>query len=51
MCKQSGLDRTDMEDMTIGGCLDYIDTYIDYKNPDREKNQIKKANQTDFDNF
>lgn len=49
MCKQAGLDRFDMEDMTIGGCLDYIDTFIDMKNPDRE--QIRYADQKDFDNF
>ncbi|WP_381479731.1 hypothetical protein [Sporosarcina contaminans] len=41
----------DMEDMTIGGCLDFIDEYIDMKNPDRDKNQVRQAEQADFDNF
>lgn len=49
MCKQAGLNYADMELMTIGGCLDYIDTFIDMKNPDREV--IKQAGQRDFDNF
>ena len=49
MCKQVELDYADMDLMTIGGCLDYIDTYIDLKNPDREV--IRNAGQKDFDNF
>lgn len=49
MCKQAELDHSDMGLMTIGGCIDYIDTYIDMKNPDREV--TKQADQKDFDNF
>lgn len=38
----------DMEYMTIGNCLDYIDRIIEKQEP---KNEVRKANQSDFDNF
>jgi hypothetical protein len=49
MCKKSGLDRADMDDMTIGMCLDFIDQYIESHNPKEKK--AKKASQKDFDSF
>jgi hypothetical protein len=49
MCKKSGLDRADMDDMTIGMCLDFIEEYIDYQKPNEKK--AKKASQKDFDSF
>ena len=50
ICKEVGLNRDDMEDMTIGFCLDYIDTFIEQRNPNKKK-KPKKASQKDFDAF
>lgn len=49
MCKQVKLDNDDLESMTIGNCLDYIDEYIEQKNP--KKSKVRQAQQSDFDNF
>jgi len=49
MCKQCGLDKDDLEDMTIGFCLDYIDEWIESRKPEKEK--VRKATQSDFDSF
>lgn len=49
MSKEVKLTNEDMEDMTIGMCLDYIDEYVEQKNPN--KNRIRKATQDDFDKF
>lgn len=48
MCK---LDSNDLENMTIGMALDYIDEYLEVKNPDKKQSNIRKANQADFDSF
>lgn len=38
--------------MTIGMCLDYIDLYFDFKNPDAAKTRAaRRATQNDFNNF
>lgn len=50
MCKQVKLDSNDLEEMTIGSCLDYIDEYIIKKNPDK-KSEVRQANQEDYDRF
>lgn len=50
MCKQVGLSSDDMEDMTIAMCLDYIDEYVERKNP-KKKQKARQANQDDFDSF
>jgi hypothetical protein len=50
MCKRSGLDRADIEDFTIGMCLDFIDEYVESQNPNKES-KAKKASQKDFDSF
>ena len=39
----------DLENMTIGMALDYIEEYFEMKNPKKQK--IRKASQADFDNF
>ena len=39
----------DMEVMTIGFCLDYIEEYIEQNNPKKKKSRM--ANQDDFNNF
>jgi hypothetical protein len=49
MCKKSGLDRADMDDMTIGMCLDFIDEFIESQNPKEQK--AKRASQADYDAF
>ncbi|WP_177167173.1 hypothetical protein [Salinibacillus kushneri] len=49
MCRQVGLGWDDMDNMTIGMCMDYIDEYIEQKNPNRTK--VRQATQEDFDSF
>lgn len=50
MCKEVKLNNDDLEDMTIGMCLDYIDEYVEQKNPDKPA-KVRRASQDDFDNF
>jgi len=51
-CKLVGLTIDDMQVMTIGNCLDYATDYIDLKQSEgKEKPRIRKAKQSDFDNF
>jgi len=41
-----------MEEMTIGDCLDFIQEYIDsQKKQNKQKTNIRKASQDDFDSF
>ena len=48
VCKQA----EDMEDMTIGDCLDYIQEFIDNQKKERgSRTNVRKASQSDFDNF
>lgn len=49
MCRKAKLNNEDMEIMTIGMCLDYIEEYVDMNNPKKVKN--RKASQSDFDAF
>ena len=49
LCRKCDLYREDLENMTIGMCLDYIEEYIEMNNPADQK--IRKASQSDFDNF
>jgi len=52
MCKMAKLELRDLEDMTIGMCLDYIDEYIEYLNPKKKKKKkARRATQKDFDAF
>ncbi|PFI17453.1 hypothetical protein CN938_22300 [Bacillus thuringiensis] len=37
--------------MTIGDCLDYIDEYVEIQNPQKEKQNTRKATQDDFNAF
>lgn len=38
--------------MTIGMCLDYVELYFDFKNPNSKKTKAaRKATQSDFENF
>lgn len=49
LCKKFELNRDDMEEMTIGMCLDYMDKYIEINDTDNKK--ARKATQADFDSF
>lgn len=40
-----------MEMMTIGMCLEYIETYNEVHHPETKKNKIRDAKQSDFDSF
>ncbi|AFU16624.1 hypothetical protein COL81_27060 [Bacillus toyonensis] len=37
--------------MTIGDCLDYIDEYVELRNPKKEQENSRTATQDDFNNF
>lgn len=49
-CKMVGLTLDDLEMMTIGECLDYIENYVNIKNGKQEE-RTRKANQDDMDRF
>lgn len=49
LCKESRLTVNDMEYITVGMCLDYIQEYFDIKHPNKSKS--RKATQSDFDFF
>lgn len=49
-CKLVGLTIEDLEMMTIGECLDYIENYVDIKHGKQEE-QVREATQEDFDSF
>lgn len=49
LCRQCGLSKEDLEDMTIGMCLDYIDEYVEMQNPKKKK--ARRATQSDYDAF
>lgn len=51
LCHECKLAHEDLETMTVGMVLDYIDEYMDMKNPNKKKQNTRKASQTDFDNF
>lgn len=40
LCKEAGLSHDDLETMTFGMALDYIDEYYTMKNPDKKHEQI-----------
>jgi hypothetical protein len=46
---QSGLRFDDLQIMTVGMVLDYIEEFIDHNNPKKKKS--RKATQKDFDAF
>lgn len=51
LCRKCDLTRSDLEDMTIGMCLDHINEHVELMRPDEDKPKLRKANQSDFDNF
>lgn len=50
LCKKVELNRLDLEDMTIGMCLDYMYEHIEQSDPN-STNKSRKATQSDFDSF
>lgn len=52
LCYKTGLSRVDLDDMEIGGSLDYVNEYIDMMQQSGEsEDQIREAGQDDFDRF
>lgn len=57
MCKQVGLDHADIQNMTVGMCLDYIEEYIGNMNKGQSSSGnssgggARRATQADMDNF
>ncbi|RPJ97292.1 hypothetical protein CW357_01095 [Rummeliibacillus sp. TYF005] len=50
LCRSTKLEHADMELMTIGMCLDYIDEYNEIHNPKEQKeNKPRKATQADIE--
>jgi hypothetical protein len=49
LCYQCKLTLADLELMTIGMCIDYIDEFIEIRKPPKHKKV--KANQSHFDAF
>lgn len=49
LCKKVDLDKSYMEDMTIGMCIDYMEELVEINNPNKSKS--RKATQADFDSF
>lgn len=49
ICYQAQLTLPDLEIMSVGNCLDYVQEWIDVHNPKKERK--RKATQADFDNF
>jgi len=48
MCYKCKLTLNDLEIMTIGMCLDYIEEYLEQAKPGKKK---RKATQADMDSF
>lgn len=46
LCYKYGLTKADLDEMTIGMCLDYVEECIEQHKPKQ-----RKANQSDFDSF
>jgi len=49
LCRKCGISISDLENMTIGDCLDYISEYVESEKPQEEKK--RQASQSDFDGF
>lgn len=49
-CKMVGLTLDDLEMMTIGECLDYVENYVNIKHG-KQEDRVRKATQDDFDSF
>lgn len=50
-CKQAGLQIWELDEMTIGMAIDFIEEYIAFHNPKNKKRPARRATQADFDAF
>lgn len=50
LCYKCKLSYADIDIMTIGGCLDYIDEWIDLHDEEKEP-EVREATQADIDRF
>ena len=50
-CKQVGLQIWELDEMTIGMVIDFIEEYIALHNPKSRKRATRRATQADFDAF
>lgn len=50
MCKQVGLEYDDVENMTIGACMDYIHEWVE-RNGGNKEEKTRVATQEDMDSF
>ena len=50
LCKEVGLTISDLKMMTLGMALDYIDDYLEMKNPSKKPKTVN-ATQKNFDSF
>lgn len=50
-CTSCGLTLHDMESYTLDFIIEYIDKYVDFKDPEKNKPAKRKATQADFDRF
>lgn len=50
-CTSCGLTLHDMENYTLDFVIGYIDKYVDFKDPEKNKPAKRKATQADFDRF
>lgn len=46
---KAGLSHADLDMMTVGGIMDFIEEWVDRNTPDSEK--TRQAKQSDFDSF
>ena len=52
LCYKCKLSSDDLEVMTIGNCLDYIDEWIDLHDTEKQETvNVRNATQADFDSF
>lgn len=52
LCRTNKLTHDDMKLMTIGMCLEYIETYNEvHHSKSTKKNKVVQAKQSDFDAF
>ncbi|WIL39750.1 hypothetical protein QN089_05635 [Kurthia sp. YJT4] len=52
LCRTNKLTHDDMAMMTIGMCLEYIETYNEvHHSKSTKKNKVVQAKQSDFDAF
>lgn len=52
LCYKCKLTRDDIEDMTIGMCIDYIFEWVEMNKPkDSSESAVRTATQADFDRF